>query len=663
MAKKLKIKEEISEEKSEDEISMEMLESLGGEEAVVAQVQKEYDLCYEFMRPKIEEWLVRMTIYNNQKRDKEKIGDPLMFTVFQTLLASLYDDRLNVGFGPREVGDEEQAENLSITAEFDYDEMKKNLLDFEWDWDTMFFGNGLMLMHEFDRKKMVPRPQIMDPCTTLRDPRAVGFNGDANGNNACRFWGREISATKYELEANPEYFNLDKLKVGKELRSLLTKAKQKRRKAQGLSEVNDKEDELKENAEYGLLEWYTHLDGKKYIVTTGNSMTQLIRVTAIKEDKWPALNRKLFPIAHDWDGVSVPDLIEDKQRARAILQNLGLMSAKADVEPMYLFNEDRIKNRSDLRFGFNKFIRVQGDGAVNDAIQPMNKPAVHQQVSWIMDLLDQSSQRALATPEIQQGIVSGQARTLGELELVSAKVDTRYSLAAKIFGWSEAEFWQNWYHGYKIHFKDKIDKKMVRLAGVWGPEVRPFKKDDLIGKVDPDIIIESRVVAEAKRIKERNAFTQYYGIIVNNPEANRRYADKELARLNGMKTQQIKMMFPLTLDEMEADMENELLEKGTQARVEIQQDHQNHIICHMKLNESKVREAHIEMHKKAMYLMRKYQDQLMMGAGMQGAPMGQKQPLDIPQAGPKTPEDTKSVTRGAGPTKTNASTPMAYNAQ
>jgi hypothetical protein len=94
-------------------------------------------------------------------------------------------------------------------------------------------------------------------------------------------------------------------------------------------------------------------------------------------------------------------------------------------------------------------------------------------------------------------MVAGQQRTLGELELVSAKVDTRYSLAAKIFGWSEAEFWQNWYLGYKTHFKDKIDKKMVRLAGVWGPEVRPFAKGDLIGKVDPDIIIESRVVAEA----------------------------------------------------------------------------------------------------------------------------------------------------------------------
>jgi len=337
-------------------------------------------------------------------------------------------------------------------------------------------------------------------------------------------------------------------------------------------------------------------------------------------------------MAHDWDGVSVPDLIEDKQRARAILQNLGLMSAKADVEPMYLFNEDRIKNRADLKFGFNKFIRVQGEGGVADAVQPMNKPVVHQQVSWIMDLLDQSSQRALATPEIQQGIISKQQRTLGELELVSAKVDTRYSLAAKIFGWSEAEFWMMWYQGYKEHFKGKIDKKMVRIAGVWGPEVRPFKREDIIGNADPDIIIESKVVSEAKRIRELRSFMQYYPVIINNPDVNRRYADKELAKLNGLKTQQIRILFPNTLDEMEAEMENEMLNENKQARVEIQQDHNIHIINHMRVNPSKVRDAHIEMHKKALYLLRKNQDIL--------GPMMQKPQIELPGAtAPQSPAE------------------------
>ena len=618
---------------------MDNQEQFDDDKALINQIQNEYRVCYDFILPKISEWLIRLSVYNNQKRDKEKIGDPLSFTVFQTLLASLYDDRLSVSFGPREEGDEEVAENLRIAAEFDYDEMKKNILDFEWDWDTLFFGNGMALLQEFDREKMHPVAEVLDPCTTLRDPRAVAFNGDAKGNNSARFWGREITATKWELEQNLEYFNINELKVGKALQDLLVKAKDKRRTAQGLSTADKNEDSLGENAEYNLLEWYTYIDGEKYLVTLGNEQTKLIRKTKIKGD-WPAINRKLFPTAHDWDGVSVMDLVEDKQRARAVLQNLGLMSAKADVEPMYLFNEDRIKNRSDLNFGFNKFVRVTGQGAVNDAVQPMNKPVVHQQVSWIMDLLDQSAQRALATPEIQQGIVSKQQRTLGELQLVSAKVDTRYSLTAKIFGWSEQEFWRNWYFLYKTYFKSKLDKKMVRLAGVWGPEVRPLTHENLIAKVDPDVIVESKILAEAKRQQARNDFSGYYAVIVNNPEANRRFADKELAKLNGLTTQQVKILFPETLDEIEARLENELLNDGKEARVEVQQDHNQHIISHLKLNKSDLADEHIKQHQLALYLIRKMMAQpkrqqlepIQMQGGINITPAQAPQQEQLPQA-------------------------------
>jgi len=43
-----------------------------------------------------------------------------------------------------------------------------------------------------------------------------------------------------------------------------------------------------------------------------------------------------------------------------------------------------------------------------------------------------ASQKATATPDIQQGANSEEKRTATELNLQSAKVDTRYSLSAKI---------------------------------------------------------------------------------------------------------------------------------------------------------------------------------------------------------------------------------------
>ena len=314
-----------------------------GEEAIIDQVQEEHEVCWEFLRPRLEENLLRLTVYNNQKRDKSKIGDPLLFTVFQTLLASLYNDRLSVKFLPNEEGDIDRAENNNEMAEYDYRIMQKDMLDYDWDWDAMFCGWGMVLFNEFDRKKKCPIPEVIDPFTFLRDPRATAPNGDTKGNNSLRFWGREIDLTGWELEKNKSYFNLDNLKKGKDLRSLISKAKEKRRRAQGLAELSsDKDDDMQENGQYNILHWYTHIEGKKYLVGLGNAKTELVRFTEIKDDRWPLIKRNLFPTAHNWDGVSVPDLVEDKQRARAVIANLGLDGAKADVMPNYLYAEDRI---------------------------------------------------------------------------------------------------------------------------------------------------------------------------------------------------------------------------------------------------------------------------------------------------------------------------------
>src|SRR3972149_6735476 len=108
------------------------------------QCAAEYDLAWKHQKPKKDEAEVRLKLYNNQKRDKKAVGDTTMFTIHQTILASLYVDKLTAIFGAKEEGDEDTAENLNAFAENDYDEMEKDILDFGCDWDTCFFGRGLI---------------------------------------------------------------------------------------------------------------------------------------------------------------------------------------------------------------------------------------------------------------------------------------------------------------------------------------------------------------------------------------------------------------------------------------------------------------------------------------------------------------------------------------
>ena len=569
---------------------------------LIDQVQSEYSLGWWFMKPKWDEWALRLKLYNNQKRDKSAVGDPLLFTIHQTVLASLYDDILMATFEPRETGDDDTAENLDNMAEYDYDEMEKDIIDYAWDWDASFFGRGLVALMEFDRDKKCPVPENWDPMVTIRDPRAKSVNGDMKGRGAAKFLGREIRLTKDEMKDASIYFNFDDLKPdNNDINSIIDRNEQLRAEAQGYANTTRFQGKLKgDNATYRLLEWFTHYKGKLVLVTLANNRKKVVRYTEIKGKNIPILDRSLYPIANDWDGVSIPDLVEDKQRARAKLTNLGIKVAEAGLNSGYLFDTTKIKNRADLNIEINKFIGV--DGNPTGAIQEIPRSQIKSDISYILNTLDVASQKATATPDIQQGQVNGEKRTATELNIVNQKVDTRYSLSAKVFGWSEKRFWQQWYFLYKIFFVDGIDEKTIRISGVLGAQFRPLRRENIIASVDPDVKVESRVLSEAKRYNRLQIVRGYVQMIANDPNANVRAGLKLVGKLSGLKKDEIDMLLPPTIDEMIAEDENKKLEKNQIVYVQATDDHIIHLEIHNKLSDTPAKYAHIQAHKKAMIL-------------------------------------------------------------
>lgn len=568
------------------------------------QVDSEYQYGWAFIKPKWDEWAVRLKLYNNQKRDKEAVGDPLLFTIFQTVFASLYNDRLGVTWGAREQGDEDIAESLNGLAEYDYDEMEKDIIDYEWDWDAAFFGRGLLSMSDFDREDKVPVPEVWDPMTVIRDPKAKSVNGTTRRRKgAAKFLYREIRMTKKEMRDAGVYFNLDGLKADtNEIKSLLDRNSELRSEAQGLQPTNFMESLEGENKTYHLFEGYTIWKGKRCLVTFANSRAVLIRYQVLDDMSIPVIDRCLFPIAHDWDGVSIPDLVEDKQRARSSATNMALKSIKAGLNPMYLFNSNKITNRSDLNFEFNKFIPVNGDPT--GAAVPLQREGVKQEVNWILEVLDGAAQRATATPEQQQGAASKDRRTATEINLVDSKVDTRYSLAARIFGWSEKRFWQRYYQIYKKHFSSGIDEKIIRIQGALGTKWRPLTRENIIANTDPDVKIESKVVSDAIRFNKYQMYRGFVASISTDPNANLRGALKQLGRLAGLKKDEVDLVMPPTIDELVADEENAVLNADKIVPVDAADDHRLHMEVHNKAADTAAKFAHIRAHVRAIMMQR-----------------------------------------------------------
>jgi hypothetical protein len=273
----------------------------------------------------------------------------------------------------------------------------------------------------------------------------------------------------------------------------------------------------------------------------------------------------------------------------------------ADLYPNYIYDQNKIKNRNDLNVGFNKM--TPSDGNPNDAIVPQRKAAPNMALlQFIYQSLDLSAQKATATPDIQQGIQSTKVRTLGENNMVANNVDTRYSLSAKVFGWSEKAFARQWYTLYKENFADKIDKKIIRISGAFGAKWRPLDRSNIIANIDPDVSVESKVISRAKQLEDRQSLTSYFSLVLADPTANRRYAYRKLGKLYGMKKDEMDRLLPPTIDERQAEDENDLLNEGKFVRVLPEQDHNVHLEMHSKAKESNNTTTHIETHKHALMI-------------------------------------------------------------
>lgn len=583
---------------------------------VQKQAYYEYNLAWNYRRPKILKWLNRLKLYNNQRREEDKVGEPLIYDVHQTILSILYEDKLNVEFHGRTEDEEDQGDNLELLAENDYDEMEKAQLDFEWDWDASFFGSGYVLMNDFDTESKTPIPTVIDPTTFIFNPGMKWVNGNRAGEGKMLYGGYEVKLTKSMMlenkrsKSNPNgYFNINRLERVNDLYSLSGESERLRRSAQGLNDVWTFENSVVENYEYRILRWFTHIPdsetgiSKKYIVELANNRMLPIRMIEIKKDYWPLIHRKFSPMSHDPDGVSVPDLTEDKQRYKAKILNVAGDIAQADLNGQYLFHEDRFRKTQDFSFKFGKWIPVKGNGSLADAAIPLQTKQVSETVKFILNYLDNAAKTATGTPNVQQGEGAagpqGQDQTLGQTNLQLQAVGGRHSLTAKIFGWSEKEFWKHWYFLYDEYFDDALGAKIATLEGPFGTKWIPIKRKDIItgNTLGPKIKVESKQVSEASKMRLFNMMQGYVSMMAQNPRVNfdPSYTYRKMGKLI-MPKQEVERVIPDSPEEMKAKEENEKLNDNELPKVLLSDDHNVHIRVHANADDTPATRRHIKIH-------------------------------------------------------------------
>ena len=578
---------------------------------IITQVKEEIRLSREYVKDKRVEWRSRFRLYNNQRKQKDKIGDTSIFNVMSTMLAVYYSDELQVSFKGREIGDTTQAANIENTAKFDYDEMEMDVLNYLVQWDRLFFGVGIRQISEWNDATKTPIPKSLSALCWLPDP---------SGGMDMRFFrwsGFEVNYNRGELEANDCFFNLDLLpKQNAKEGSEKELDRQAYTEAQGLNRTTDQSTGNQDTESYDMVDHFTILRGsdgvrRKYLVTVDDSVTNLFRCEEImpvtKKEKddpslvpFPLTLNYYMPSREDPMGTSVPDLIEDKQRAKSIIKNLRISAQKAGLYPMYLYNRDKILNRRDLDFAFNKFVAVRGD-VNNGVLMPFNKAPLGLGESLNNEqALDSDIEIATGSSRNSSGVLSEEQRTLGEQEITQANANLRYILGSKINSWGEKRFWKLWYRLYQQNFAGTA-KKIIRIQSALGSQFSQITRKTFITNQDPDIAIKSRMESEQKRNMDRMAFTAIAPLYINDPmlpASSRNFSRRYLLQLQPLPQEIIAIMVPDGPDETTAKMENELLSKdNTEPEVEMDQDHLSHIVIHLQAEKTAATMAHIQAHR------------------------------------------------------------------
>ena len=133
-------------------------------------IRSKYEESFEFLQARKRRQVSQLVLLNNLSRNDQNIASTLLLSLFNKTLAALYDDKMQVKFLPSQGILQEQLNSYNVLAQSDYLEMEKAKLDYDWSWDTLFFGRGYLETLRFNKKRKIIEPAVINPLMFGYDP-------------------------------------------------------------------------------------------------------------------------------------------------------------------------------------------------------------------------------------------------------------------------------------------------------------------------------------------------------------------------------------------------------------------------------------------------------------------------------------------------------------
>lgn len=622
-------------------------------------IRSKYEESFEFLQQRKRRQVSQLVLLNNLNRGDQNIASTLLITLFNRIMSSLYDDKMQIKFLPSQGILQDQLNSYNVLAQSDYMEMEKAKLDYDWTWDSLFFGQGYMETLRFNKKRKVMEPAVINPL-------AFGYDPYFDEVQQWRYYWKWVTKNRAELnkliKAGVIKAKIEDIPSGVD--SYLWDYKIKRDEAKkGTAMATD----TKSGDVYQILEFFGYdekgnkcvwwidkmfskeLFKQKLDLEDGEQIIAPDGTTIDTGSKWPIVVKQAFREPHSSIQFSVADLLEDKHRAKSVLLNLAYIAAKDKANPLYLYNPDKVKDVTQL---FNR--QISQHIPVDDvelAIAPMNKdnPMDAGLLNFISVLTTEANE-PVGTGTVAQPEARKLSNTATEAAIDQQLNDMAQSLQSKIMQFGESEFWSHWFHRYKKHGKE-LGSKMANIVGVKGVKTQEVKMSDFNTDFPPGVMVFSAKEAEYKNLVKRRDFMQLYPNLMQTlgPDGMRNFNKHVFFPLMLEDPSLIDVMFPDTLDEMRAMEENEMLKENKYPKVSQSDDHLTHIYMHqMVMPKTLATWFHIAEHQE--YAAGQKYDMMVQGGMIGGQP---NQP-----ATPTQTNNGSSPMEAASPLKQEMSTSM-----
>ncbi len=625
-------------------------------------IQTKYQESFEFLQARKKRQAAQLVLLSNMRRGDANISSTLMLTLFDRVMSSIYDDKIQIKFLPSQGILQDQINAYNILAQSDYQEMGKAKLDYDWCWDTLFFGRGYMETVRFDKKKKILQPHVINPLNFGYDPY---FENPKD----WRYYWKWITKSKNDLLTLKKAGLLEV-----EVKDIVSGVDPY------LWDYKVKRDQAREGIEpsmqpvdgdvYQILEFFGHNEeGKKCVywvdknfvkivyhkeLELGNSEEEIMPdgSSVSMDSSWPIVVKEAFRIPHSSLPISIADLLEDKHRAKAVLLNLAYIAAKDQANPVYGYNPDKVRDVSQfLNRQINQHIPMDDETAA----WPLNKAStMSPELQAFIQYLDAEAQEPMGAGKPMSTPGGSTSQTATQASLDQQLNDMAQSLQSKVMQFGETDFWSKWFYMYAKH-ADELKEKTANIIGIRGVNTQIVDLSKFKSDYPPGVMVYSAKEAEYKDLVKRREFSEQLPILAQTLDVDgmRNFYKHVYWPLYLQDPSLIDIMFPKTIDEIKADAENEELQKNIMPDVASTDNHTTHIYTHMQVHPKNWETwYHIDWHQKELAKQKAQEMQMQQQAMNEGAVEGGK---------PKVGTDKKNPMQATSPLKSETMSDNSKN--